>query len=163
MKKLQKALLATVALTLVAPAAFAADQTTPKKTKKVTELVGYDVQEVETQTGAKVDTFAKIDANANGIVDWKEFRDHANLDNEYEIFSRIDVDGNKSITLNEYTSFNKTKGNTAVESELHGKGKREVKGTNLTSRVMKRQYYVPVDRKVVAVEPIENDPNNPFQ
>lgn len=142
------------ALVVPAMAAHAADG--PKKTKEITELVGYDVTEAKSLAGKREARFVKMDKDASGSVDFKEFRDFAVLDNEYEIFSEIDVDQSKSLTMQEFASYEQGKGTTTVESELHGKV--SVKGTNLKSKpYVEKHYYVPVEPTVVDVQPIEQD------
>ena len=143
-----------MAMALIVPLSTAQAADGPKKTKEITELVGYDVTEAKSLAGKKEARFAKMDKNADGSVNFKEFRDFAVLDNEYEIFSEIDVDQSKSLTMEEFASYEQGKGRTEFESELHGKA--SVKGTNLKSRpIVEKHYYVPVEPTVVDVQPIE--------
>ena len=148
MTKFTYALLGVAAITFVTTPAFAADQTGGKKTKEITELVGYDVTEATAAAGQRERRFARMDANKDGSVNFKEFQNYSVLDNEYEIFSEIDEDQSKSLTLEEFASYEQGKGKTEFESELFGKV--SVKGTNLKSRpVVQKQYYVPVEPKIV--------------
>jgi len=132
-----------------------ANETSTTKTKEVTTLVGYDVKEVVMPASIAKDTrFGKIDKDMDKHISFKEFQNASQLDNEYAIFSQIDANGDDKVTYEEFYSFNKTKGDTKIESTLHGKAK--VKGTNLKSRVYtEKNYYVPVDPVVVDVKPIE--------
>lgn len=152
MKTLKTTLLSTALLAVVAVPAIAAEG---KKTKEIKELVGYNVTETtEIQTSRK-GAFMKIDRNNNGMIDAKEFRNGTNLENPYEDFLRMDRSGDKMVTLDEFASFNKTKGNTHVASELHGKN--TVRGTNLKTRVIAEQksYYEPIEPTIVEVKDIE--------
>lgn len=154
MTKFTYTLLGAAALTLCLTPAYAAEKSGGKKTKEITSVVGYDVTEKTSMDGEKEAKFARMDTNADGSVTFREFQDYAVLDNEYEIFSEIDEDQSKFITLAEFVSYEQGKGKTEVESQLHGKAR--VKGTNLTSRVYtEKHYYVPVEPKVVDVKPIE--------
>jgi Ca2+-binding EF-hand superfamily protein len=149
MTKFTYALLSVAAITFVTTPAFAAEQTGGKKTKEITELVGYNVTEETSLEGQKEARFRKMDANADGSVNFKEFQNYSVLDNEYEIFSEIDVNQSKSIDFAEFSSYEQGKGKTEFESELHGKA--SVKGTNLKSRTLvEKHYYVPVEPKIVS-------------
>lgn len=152
MKTLKTTLLTTALIAVAAVPAMAAEG---KKTKEIKELVGYNVTEKTEYQGAKKATFMKVDANNDGFISAKEFRNGSNLDNYYEEFLRMDTSKDKRVTLDEFASFDKTKGNTQVESELHGK--MAVKGTNLKTRAMtvEKSYYQPVDPTVVEIKNIE--------
>lgn len=125
------------------------------KTKEITELVGYDVKEVTLPASIPKDTqFGKMDKDTDKYISFKEFQSASQLDNEYAIFTEIDANNDDKLTYEEFYSYNRTKGETKVESTLHGKAK--VKGTNLTSRVyVEKNYHVPVDPIVVDVKPID--------
>lgn len=126
-----------------------------KKTKEITELVGYDVKEVVMPASIARDSrFGKMDTDMDKHISFKEFQNASQLENEYAVFTEIDANGDEKLTYEELYSYNKTKGKTKIESELHGKAK--VKGTNLVSRVYtEKNYHLPVDPVVVDVKPIE--------
>lgn len=127
------------------------------KTKEVTELVGYNVKEVQVPLATTNNKkFNRIDKNGDNVISLKEFKQASNHENEYAVFVDMDKDNNKVVSYEELFSFNKTKGNTNVESELHGK--KRVKGTNVSTRVFKeKNYFVPIDPVVVDVTPIEKN------
>lgn len=145
-----KALLGTALLAVIATPSFAADG---KKTKEIKEIVGYNFTETQTYEGKQAALFKKIDYNSDGIVSLKEYQNASNADNEYELFTRIDRDGSKGISMEEFVSVNVTKGNTNIESELFGK----VSGTNLRTRKLPaaKTYYVPVEPEIVEIKQIE--------
>jgi hypothetical protein len=147
-----KALLSTALLAVIAAPAMA---TEPKKTKEIKELVGYNVTETTEIQTARKGAFLKIDRNNDGFISAKELRNGSNLENSYEEFLRMDVSGDKKVNLEEFATFRKTKGNTTISSELHGKV--AVKGTNLKSRsyVNTTTRYEPVEPTVVEVKAIE--------
>ncbi len=136
---------------MVAPA-FAAGK------KEITEIVGYNVTEttVELQEPKKAALYERMDYNKDGTVTFKEYRNFSTVENEYDVFARMDKDGSKNISYEEFVTFNNTKGSTKVESELHGKA--QVKGTNLKTRVIStdtKSYYVPVEPEVVNITDVE--------
>ena len=146
MKKLQTTLLTTALVAVVAVPAMA---TEGKKTKEIKELVGYNVTEKVEYNAGKKASFMRVDTNSDGQITVKEFRDGSNLENSYEEFLLMDTSGDKLVTIDEFSSYDKTKGHTHVESQLHGKV--AVRGTNLKSRVITEQktYYQPVEPTVV--------------
>ncbi len=151
MKTLKTTLLTTALIAVAAVPAIAAEG---KKTKEIKELVGYNVTEKVEYQGAKKATFMRIDSNNDGFVTSKEFMAKSNSENAYEDFLSMDTSRDKRVTIDEYASFSKTKGNTHVESELHGKT--AVRGTNLKSRVIEQKtYYQPVEPTVVEIKNIE--------
>ena len=125
----------------------------PKPTKEVTSLVGYNVTESVAYPDGTGRLFKKIDTDGNGEITSKEFQRSSNLENGYEIFLNMDSDKSKTVNLIEFGSYNKTKGNTQVRSQLSDKN--QVKGTNLkTKKLETRSYYMPVEPKVVKEEAI---------
>lgn len=50
--------------------------------------------------------FQKMDMNGDGIVNFKEFQKHAQLDNEYARFVRFDADKSGGISHQEYMNVN---------------------------------------------------------
>lgn len=149
----KQALLGVALATVIALPAHAAEG---KKMKEITSIVGYNVIEQQVITGPKAELYQKIDTNDDGNITFKEYSNFSNLDNEYDAFIRMDKDGNKNISYNEFAIFNNTgKGTTEFESALHGKA--SVKGTNLKSRILQepKQYYVPVEPEVVDIKDIE--------
>lgn len=151
MKTLKTTLLSTALLAVTVVPAMAAEG---KKTKEIKELVGYNVTETtEIQTSRK-GVFMKIDRNNDGFIDAKEFRNGSNLDDYYSAFLRMDTSGDKMVNLSEFADFSKTKGNTSVTSELHGKS---VRGTNLKTRALpvQKTYYEAVEPTIVEVKDIE--------
>jgi Ca2+-binding EF-hand superfamily protein len=152
MKKLKTTLLTSA---LIAVASVPAMATEGKKTKEIKSLVGYNVTEKVEYKPAKKAAFMKVDANSDGIITAKEFRNGSNLENPYEDFLLMDTSGDKQVTIDEFANYNKTKGHTQVESQLHGKV--AVRGTNLKSRVITEQktYYQPVEPTVVEIKNIE--------
>lgn len=126
----------------------------PKPTKEVTSLVGYNVTESVAYPEGTNRLFKKIDSDGSGEISAKEFQMSSNLENGYEIFLNMDKDKSKSLSLIEFGSYNKTKGNTQVRSQLTDKNR--VKGTNLkTKPLVTKSYYMPVEPKVVKEEPID--------
>ncbi len=152
MKTLKKTLLSTALLAVIAVPAIAAEG---KKTKEIKELVGYNVTETTEIRTSRKGAFMKIDRNNDGMISSKEFRNGSNLDDYYSTFLRMDTSGDKMVSLGEFASFSKTKGNTHVASELHGKN--VVRGTNLKTRVITEQksYFEPVEPTVVEVKNVE--------
>lgn len=148
-------ILGATGLIALSAQANSAENSKTTKTKEITELVGYDVKEVTMPASIAKDTqFGKMDTDMDKHISFKEFQNASQLDNEYTIFTEIDANSDDKLTYEEFYSYNKTKGETKVESTLHGKAK--VKGTNLTSRVyMEKNYHVPVDPVVVDVTPIK--------
>lgn len=154
MKKLTHLLLGTALVAFVATPAFAADTTTGKKTKEITEVVGYEVTEKIPENNPKSEVFMKMDRDGDGEISLKEYQNRSAVENAYEMFITMDTDKSKTVSYEEFASFNPTKGNTQVESELHGKV--AVKGTNIKSRrYTEKSYFVPVEPKVVKEEAIE--------
>ena len=154
MKKLTHLFLGTALVAFVATPAFAADNATGKKTKEITEVVGYEVTEKIPENNPKSGIFMKMDTSGDGEVSLKEYQNRSNVENSYEMFLSMDTDKSKTVSYEEFASFNPTKGNTQIESELHGKV--AVKGTNLKSRAYtEKSYFVPVEPKVVKEETIE--------
>lgn len=155
MKTLHKAaLLGTVLAFTITGAATAAEPTQGKKTKEITEIIGYNVTEKIPDNNPRSKSFSKMDKSADGEVTLKEFQNYSNLENGYEVFITMDTDKSKSLSYQEFASYNPTKGNTKVESELHGKA--PVQGTNLKSRgYTEKSYFVPTERKIVKEEAIE--------
>lgn len=138
------------ALALTVPA-WTAHATDGHKTKEITEIVGYQVTEGIT---APNESFLKMDRDSNELVNFKEFQNFYMLDDEYRIFSEIDIDESGEITVAEFANYNWEKGTTHVESKLHGKN--QVKGTNLKVKPVEEQtYFVPVEPTVVDVKPIK--------
>lgn len=86
------------------------------KMRTVTELVGYE-ETITIVVPTKDTQFMKLDINGDGEVDFKEFQRGAMLDNEYEIFTKIDVDRNKQLSMDEYRAFEKTKGQRITVSD----------------------------------------------
>lgn len=131
-----------------------------KKTKEITKLVGYNVTEEVTIESALSPQFNKIDRDSNGSLSFKEYAAFSTVNNEYDMFLRMDRNGDKSVSLEEFSTFEATKGNTSVDSALHGKS---VKGTNLKTRALpsKKTYYMPVEPEIVSekslVEPTTNE------
>ncbi len=152
MKTLKIALFSTALLAVAAAPAFAAEGS---KTKEIKELVGYNVTETTTYQGPKADAYRKMDANQDGTVTFKEYRNFSNLDNEYAAFIRMDTDSSKNLSMEEFVNANLNKGNTQFESEMHGKF--SVKGTNLKTRALPetKTYYQPVDPTIVEIKDIE--------
>ncbi|HPD83055.1 MAG: hypothetical protein R3D88_05030 [Alphaproteobacteria bacterium] len=152
MKTIKTTLFSAALIAVVATPAFAADG---KKTKEIKELVGYNVTETTTYQGPKAEDYAKMDVNGDNSVTFKEYRNYSNLDNEYDAFIRMDKDGNKNLSLEEFVNANLIKGDTQVESELFGKA--VVKGTNLKTRALPetKTYFTPVEPTIVEVKDIE--------
>lgn len=146
-----------IALMVAVPVVQAQAAETSAKTKEVTELVGYNVTEKTVPEKTNYDaTFDKIDKDGSGDLNLKEFQNASQLEDDYNVFISMDTDKNKLVSFNEFFDYDKTKGNTQVASELHGKSKVKVRGTNLTSRVYTEDnYYVPVDPVIVDVEDIK--------
>lgn len=150
--KTYKLLLSSALLITLAIPAFASEG---KKTKEIKTLVGYNVTETTTYEGPKARLYEKIDANKDGTVTFKEYRNFSNVDNEYAIFSMMDTDRSKTISIEEFVNAQTTKGQTQFESELHGKN--IVKGTNLKTRSLPKvkTYYEAVEPEIVEIKDIE--------
>lgn len=154
MKKLANMVLGTALVAFVATPALAADTKKGKKTKEITEVVGYEVTEKIPENNPKSGVFTKMDTSGDGEVSLKEYQNRSTVENSYEMFITMDTDKSKTLSYEEFASYNPTKGNTHVESELHGKT--AVKGTNLKSRTYtEKSYFVPVEPKVIKEETIE--------
>lgn len=129
----------------------------PKMTKEVTELVGYNVTESVTYEGLQERSFKRIDTNADGMLTAKEIQRGSNDENSYDIFLNMDSNKDNLVNIKEFSSYNKTKGNTQVRSGLEKEtgAIRSVKGTNIKSKVIEtKQYFEPVERKIVKEEAI---------
>lgn len=152
MKTLKTTLLGTALLAVIAAPSFAAEV---KKTKEIKELVGYNVTETKEYIGPYAKAFKKMDKDGNGLVNFKEYQARANVDNEYEMFSLIDKDQSKTITIEELINSNVTKGSTHFKSETADQY--AVKGTNIRTRplVEKRSYYVEVEPEVVEIKNVD--------
>ncbi len=84
--------------------------------KEVTELVGYK-ETLTVVVPTKDAWFSDMDRNGDGVVNFREFANKAQLDNEYEIFLEIDADRSKTIDLAEYRAYDsKTKGQPVSET-----------------------------------------------
>jgi len=156
LKTLHKAaFLGTVLALTISGAATAAEPTHGKKTKEITEIVGYNVTETQTFEGPKARLFKRMDKNSDSALSFKEYQNYATVDNEYEIFSLMDTNNNKSVTIEEFINARPTKGSTQFSSEMFGK----VSGTNLKTRKLPevKSYYEPIEPKIVEIKPIEPD------
>ncbi|NCO04414.1 MAG: hypothetical protein GW903_09510 [Alphaproteobacteria bacterium] len=134
-----------------------ANAPTPKMTKEVTELVGYNVTESVTYQGLKEHSFNKIDANSDGMLTAKEMQRGTNLENSYDIFLNMDSNKDMMVSIEEFSSYNKTKGNTQMRSTLEKENGefRSVKGTNIKSKpVVTKEYFEAVKPKIVKEEAI---------
>lgn len=144
-----KTLLGTALLVVIALPAFAQDG---KKTKEITEVVGYNVTETTTYEGPRANFYKKMDRDGSGGVDFKEYQRVASVDNEYAMFMRLDRNGDKSISVEEFVNADVTKGNTNIASEMFGK----VQGTNLKTRKLPevKSYYLPIEPEIVEIKDI---------
>src|SRR5262245_56895299 len=95
--------------TLTLTTAALAIMVSPALAREIKEVVGYK-ETVEIVVPEKDDTFRKIDTDNNGAVNFKEFQKASLLNNEYEIFDRIDLNQDEVVSLEEYREFDKTKG-----------------------------------------------------
>lgn len=151
-------LTSAIAITMAVPA-MAAEK---KMTKEVTEIVGYNVTEGVQYEGVLTGSFNKIDYNNDGVITAKEMQRRTNLEDSYSIFLNMDRNKDNVVTIEEFSSYNKTKGNTQVRSGLNKElgiseddAKRAVRGTNIKSRVITtKEYYEPIEPQIVKEEPI---------
>lgn len=96
MKKLiLTAAVATVAITASAPS-FA---------REVKEIVGY--VKTETVINQRDATYAEMDRNGDGMVDFKEFQRKAMFDNNYAMFKMNDTNNDDLLSLEEFRNFSK--------------------------------------------------------
>lgn len=109
---------APIALAAYVPAMAqdAAVTTNPDGTHTVTEVVGYN-ETVTFSVPGKDAVFARMDRDGDGLVQWPEFRDYVQMDNEYEAFLKMDKNRDKVIELNEYREFDKMRNRVLTESD----------------------------------------------
>ncbi len=88
----------------------------PDGTKTVTEVVGYKETTTYSVPG-KDAIFADMDRDGDGVLNWKDFRDSVQMDDEYGTFIRMDKNGNKVVELNEYREFDNLKNRVLTESD----------------------------------------------
>lgn len=151
MNTLKTALLSTALIAAMVAPAMAAEK---KMTKEIKELVGYDVTVSQSYDALKLKAFNKIDRDADSYLTARELKNGSNIENSYALFLGMDTNKDKRISIEEYSTYDKTKGNTQVESELHGKA--AVKGSNLKSRrvIETKTYFEPTEREVVEIKDI---------
>lgn len=109
-------LAAPLALAVSLPAMAETVTKNPDGTKTVTEVVGYEETIAFTVPG-KDDIFARMDTSNNGLVEWTEFRNYAQMDDEYSMFLKMDRNRDKVIELNEYREFDKLRNQVVTESD----------------------------------------------
>lgn len=149
---INKALLGTALLAIIVAPAMAAEK---KMTKEIKELVGYNVTETQAYITARENTYKKMDKDGDNRVSFNDYQDFSNEDNEYMHFTTMDTNHDKYVSAAEFVAYNKTKGNTNVDSEMFGQY--AVKGTNLKTRPLPetKTYFVPAEREVVEIKEIE--------
>ncbi len=88
----------------------------PDGTKTVTEVIGYE-ETVQYVVPGKDAIFARMDRDGDGVLNWKDFRDSVQMDDEYGTFIRMDKNGDKVVDLNEYRKFDNLRNRVLTESD----------------------------------------------
>ncbi len=88
----------------------------PDGTHTVTEVVGYN-ETVTYSVPGKDAIFAEMDRDGDGVLNWKDFRDSVQMDDEYGTFIRMDKSGDKLVDINEYREFNNLQNRVLTESD----------------------------------------------
>lgn len=135
---MKKFIITTTVIASLAGIAISSAEARPIKTER--ELIGYKVTTIEAPS--KREVFSGIDTNRDGLIEWKEFQRAAMLNDEYNTFITIDKNGDGTLDVDEYSAFDKTKGQTITESD--GENRIESDGTNNEVVSSANTAYVPV-------------------
>lgn len=141
---------APLAFVLALPAQAEIVKKNPDGTKTVTEVVGYN----ETITYAvpeKDIIFVNMDRDGDGVLNWKDFRDSVQMDDEYGTFLRMDKNGDGVISLNEYRIFDNLRNRVLTESDGDNRiavDRQSVATTNVPpGEIRSETHFVPAKRQ----------------